>query len=82
MMRLLGYRNIKTKAGKELTLATVVSDLSEREKATGAVGQKAEDIFLPENQVNALKPEHIGKEFIPTYEVSNGKAYLVNFAIK
>lgn len=81
-MKLVGYRNITTKKGSELTLASVVSDLSEREKSNGAVGQKVEDIFLPENLTNTLKPENIGKEFVPTYDVSNGKAYLVSYAIK
>ena len=82
MMKVLGYRNIKTKKGNELTLVTVVSDLSERDIAMGAVGQKAEDMFLPEEKFNSLKPEHVGKEFIPSYEISGGKAYLKDFAIK
>lgn len=82
MMKVLGYRNVKTKKGNELTLVTVISDLTEREKAMGAVGQKSEDIFLPEDKLNSLKPEHIGKEFVPSYEISGGKAYLKDFAIK
>lgn len=81
-MKLVGYRNIKTKKGAELTLATVLSDFSERDKSSGAVGQKVEELFLPENLTDTLKPENIGKEFVPAYEVSNGRAYLVSYAIK
>lgn len=81
MTRLVGYRNIKTKKGEEFTLAGIVQDLSDREKANGAVGQKVDDIWLPKDQYNMLKPEDIGKELKLDYELSGGRAYLVNVSV-
>lgn len=81
MTRLVGYRNIKTKKGEEFTLASIVQDLSDREKANGAVGQKVDDVWLPKEQYNTLKPEDIGKELKLDYELSGGRAYLVNVSV-
>lgn len=82
MIKLVGYRNITTKKGKEFTLASVVSDFSQREKEKGAVGQKVDDIWLPEDCANMFKPTDIGKELNLDYELSSGRAYLVSVAVK
>ncbi|MEI3169020.1 MAG: hypothetical protein V8S58_14605 [Lachnospiraceae bacterium] len=58
-------------------LAEIETPFNPRETASGAVGCKTEDIFMPEEQVNFLKPEHIGKEVKLDYELSGGRAYLV-----
>lgn len=84
MGKLIGYKYIHSKkSDKDFCVATVLSELSEREKHDGkAFGQKSEDIFMPDDLFNYLKPEHIGKEFVPEYSISNGRAFLVNVTIK
>ena len=76
MTKLVGYKKITSKkSGK-------VQDVSEREKENGFIGQKVDEIFLPEAQLDLLKPSDIGKELLLDYELSGGRAYLVNVAVK
>lgn len=83
MVKLVGYRNfVSKKNGKEYCVASVVSDLTERDRANGAVGNKVEEIFLPEDLTNYLKPDMVNKEVTLDYELSNGRAYLVNLSVK
>ena len=83
MTKLVGYKKITSKkSGKDFCVASVVQDVSEREKENGFVGQKVDKIFLPEAQLDLLKPSDIGKELLLDYELSGGRAYLVNVAVK
>ena len=83
MTKLVGYKKITSKkSGKDFCVASVVQDVSEREKENGFIGQKVVEIFLPEAQLDLLKPSDIGKELLLDYELSGGRAYLVNVAVK
>lgn len=83
MTKLLGYKKITSKkSGKLFCVASVVSDLTENDKRNGAVGQKVEDVFLPEEQTDLLRPADIGKELILDYQISGGRAFLVNVTVK
>ena len=83
MTKLVGYKKITSKkSGKDFCVASVVQDVSEREKENGFIGQKVDGIFLPESQLDLLKPSDIGKELLLDYELSGGRAYLVNVAVK
>lgn len=83
MTKLVGYKKITSKkSGKDFCVASVVQDVSEREKENGFIGQKVDEIFLPEVQLDLLKPSDIGKELLLDYELSGGRAYLVNVAVK
>ncbi|WP_418840608.1 hypothetical protein [Roseburia inulinivorans] len=83
MTKLVGYKKITSKkSGKDFCVASVVQDVSEREKENGFIGQKVDEIFLPEAQLDLLKPSDIGKELLLDYELSGGRAYLVNVAVK
>lgn len=83
MTKLVGYKKITSrKSGKTFCVASVVSDLSPREIEQGQVGQKTEDIFLPEDQLDFLKPADIGKEFFVNYNISNGRAYPESVSVK
>ena len=82
MTKLVGYRKFaSTKNGKEYCVAQVVSDVTEREANRGFVGQKVEELFMPEEQVNFFSPADIGKEIETTYELSGGRAYLVKVSV-
>ena len=83
MSKLVGFRRFTSKKnGKDYCVAEVVTPFNQREQAAGAVGEKTEQIFMPEDQYNLLKPEYIGKELKLDYELSGGRAYLVNVTIK
>ena len=83
MTKLVGYKKITSKkSGKDFCVASVVQDASKREKENGFIGQKVDEIFLPEVQLDLLKPSDIGKELLLDYELSGGRAYLVNVAVK
>lgn len=83
MTKLVGYKKITSKkSGKEFCVASVVQDLSDREKSNGAVGNKVDEIFLPEEHLNLLKPSDIGKELLLDYELSGGRAFLINVTVK
>lgn len=80
-MKLLGYRKFKAKNGKEYCVANVTSSYGEREKNSGCVGAKVEEVFLPEERTHFLTPADVGKEIKLDYEISNGRAYIVDIAV-
>lgn len=79
--KILGFRNFKSKKGQDLTLVQVVQSYSDRELANGSYGMKSVDVFLPENQVGTLGAKDIDKECEMIYEISGGRAYLVEFKV-
>lgn len=82
MSRLVGYKRfVSKKNGKEFCVANVVSEYGARDKSNGCIGEKVEEIFLPEEKVIFLQPSHIGKEIKLEYELSGGRAYIVDFEI-
>lgn len=78
MVKLLGFSNGTSKAGKPFTVMQVVKDYSDREKENGAVGCKVSQEFLPQSQVGLLQPKDIGRELSLDYDISGGRAYLVS----
>ena len=79
---LVGYHKFTSKKGKDFCVASVVKDLSPRDQAFGYIGQKTEEIFMPDDQLNMLKPEDIGKELILDYDMSDGRAFLISVTVK
>ena len=83
MPKLLGYKKFTSKAGKKCCVATVAFDLTENEKLNGSVGVRVDNnLFMPESQVDLLKPENIGHELLLDYTVSSGRAYLQSVTVK
>lgn len=62
MSVLVGFRRFTSKKGKDCCIATILRDATEREKQYGAIGQVAEDLFLPDSQYNYLTEKSVGKE--------------------
>lgn len=82
MTKLVGFKKfVSKKNGKEYCVANVVRDYEQREISNGCIGQKVEEIFLPEEKTNYLRPEHIGKELQFSYEISAGRAYIVDVEV-
>lgn len=82
MSKLVGYRRFTSKKNKDYCVAEIETPFNSRETSAGAVGCKTEQVFMPDEQYDLLKPEHIGKELRLDYELSGGKAYLVNVTLK
>lgn len=82
MSTLVGYKRFNSKDGKKrYCVAEIVSEFSQREASNGSVGSKAEEVFLPEDKVDYLNPSHIGKEIKFDYELTGGRAYIVDVSI-
>lgn len=83
-LQLIGYKNIKRKAdGKDMTIATCVAECSPVDNSHGAFGAKAVDYFLPDALVGSLKPDAIGKQFVPSYELNGfGRPALSDYSLK
>lgn len=82
MMKLVGYRRGTSKKGSAYCLMNILTDSSDVDRSNGQIGQKTEEIFLPSNLVDMLKPSDIGHEVICDYSVSGGRAFLDNVTIK
>ena len=83
MPKLLGYRKFTSKAGKPCCVATVSFELTEREKASGSVGIRVDNnIFMPDHQIDLLRPVDIGHELVMDYSFSGRSAYLENVTVK
>lgn len=77
---LIGYKRFVSKAGKDTCIAHVASEYVD---VPGAVGQHVRDVFMPEDMLDFLQPEYIGKEFIPTYVLNSyGYPEIVNVTFK
>lgn len=74
--KLIGYKRFTSKKNVETCIASVVQDLSDRDRAGGSVGQRVDEIFMPHDQVDYLQPEHIGKELSFSYDMVSGTPYL------
>lgn len=79
--KLVGYKHFKSKKGVDFCVANVVTAYNDREASNGCVGAKVEEIFLPEAQLNYLAVNDIGKEVKLAYEISGGRAYLVQLEV-
>lgn len=82
MVKLLGYKKGVSKQNKPYCIAYVVEDLSAREKERGSVGSKVEDLFLPVELVDVLRPVDVGKELVLDWSVSGGRAFLAGLTVK
>lgn len=71
MTTLLGYlRSISKKTGNPYCRAYVSVPYSGWDMEKGFVGQKVQDIYIPGDQLDYLKPEHVGKELVIEAEPS------------
>ena len=82
MMKLVGYRKGTSKKGIPYCMMNILTDAAEIDRSNGQIGQKTEEIFLPSDLVDLLKPSDIGHEVICDYSVSGGRAFLDNVTIK
>lgn len=81
-MVLIGYKKFKSKKNdKDYCVAVILRDTTDRERNYGAVGQTADEIFLPEEQLNYLTPDMVGKSVKLHYDYLGGRPYLERLEI-
>lgn len=70
--RLIAVTKFTSKAGKPLCQAYIRTEFSPADAAKGCFGEKIETIWVPEEQHDYLKPEHIGRKISMDYIFYNG----------
>lgn len=78
---LVGFKRFKSKKGNELCVASVSTPFSPADIARGCYGDDVQSVFLPEDQIDYLKESDIGKEVKLSYNIANGRAFLVDFTV-
>lgn len=81
---LVGYKNLERKKDKKpMTIAICMADCSVTDNSYGSYGRKSVEFFLPDDKVGTLTPEHLGKQFIPSYEINGfGRPALSGYTIR
>lgn len=83
MSKLAGYREFTSKkSGKLCRMIAVMSPYSDREKENGAIGNRVEEIFLPENSLPNITETDIGKEVVIDYDIVGGRAFVNGVVLK
>lgn len=80
--KILGYRKFNSKKGEAFCIVIAMEPFSDRELEHGACGNKCEEIFIPKEYHEMINAQVIGKNLVPTYNVSGGRAYIVGLQIK
>ena len=82
MTKLVGYKRFTSKKnGKDYCVANVITTYNQRNIDAGCVGNAVEEIFMPDELYDLLKPGDVGKELQLDYELSGGRAYLVDVSV-
>lgn len=80
--KIVGYREFDSKKGNTCRLLTLMTPYSDREKEKGAVGNRTDDIFLPDACKLKITEASIGQDAVVEYSVSGGRAYVENVVLK
>lgn len=79
---LVGFKRFKSKTGVDCCVMYLVTAPTERERQSGVVGDRVQEVFCPSEQVNLLTANDIGKDVELNYSISNGKAFLTGITVK
>ena len=79
---IIGYSKFTSKKGNQCCILRFVRDVTDNEKNFGSYGMKAEEIFVPENQINLVNESILGKKLVLNYTCNEfGAARLENISI-
>lgn len=69
---LIGYRKFVSKKGTSCCIVSLIDDYTDFDYSHGAVGQKVDDVFIPESCHSLIQPNCIGKYFELEYGAGIG----------
>ena len=79
--KLVGYKRFKSKKGNDLCVANVEVPFTPAENSRGSIGSDVQSVFLPDNKLDLLKEDDIGKNVDLVYSIVNGRAFLEDFIV-
>lgn len=69
---LIGYRKFTSKKGTNCCIVSLVNDYSTFDCSHGAVGQKVDEVFIPENCHGLIQPDSVGRYYELEYGAGIG----------
>lgn len=83
MGKVLGYRNGKSfKTGKAFCEIYVASEIKPADAEHGWNGMRIDRVYAPENQLDYMRPEFVGKELTCEYNINGRSAWLERISVK
>lgn len=79
---IIGYSRFNSKKGNEVMYVDVAVSPSDFDKQFGRVGWKVEQIWIPSSCFDKFNESVVGKIFDAKYEISGGRANVVDVAFK
>lgn len=79
--KIAGYKEFTSKKGHECRLLTLMTPYSDREKERGAVGNRMEEIYLPDGCNLRITEDSIGQKVSVEYSVRGGRASVENVVL-
>lgn len=81
-MKILGYRKFTSKSNIACCIVQCLTEYNDSEKSRGAVGQKVEEVWVPDAFQNLISPAAVGKNLNVSYGIgSDRKAYVTDLSI-
>lgn len=75
---IIGYSKFKSKNGNEVMFVDVAKQTTDRDAQWGRVGMKVEQIWIPSSCFSKFDSSVVGKVLKASYEISNGRANVVD----
>lgn len=79
---IIGYSRFKSKSGNEVMFVDVAKIPTENDKKWGRVGMKLEQVWIPSTCFVKFSPAVVGKVLRASYEISNGRANVIDVAFE
>lgn len=77
--KLIGISSGKSKNGNVFCFLTVTEPCDEFDNKYGSFGERADKVFVPEDQFQKIRPEDLGKEITFQYSIRGDKARVTGF---
>lgn len=79
---IIGYSRFKSKSGNEVMFVDVAKVPSNHDVQWGRVGMKVEQVWIPSSCFDKFSNAVVGKVLKASYEISNGRANVIDVAFE
>lgn len=80
--KLVGFKRFTAKKnGQSMCVANIVRPYNPAENSRGSLGSEVKEVFMPQDQIDYLVAEDIGKDVELSYSIYGGRAYLDNLTV-